>query len=227
MSEGWIKLYREITDHLLWKKKPFSIGQAWIDILLEVNHEDNKVLIKGKIIECKRGESIKSLETWAKRWGWTKSKVRRFFNLLKSDSMIDQKPTQETTHLIICNYDRYQDIRNANETVTKRKRNGDDTKQECKNVRINNNDINIIVEYLNEKAKKQFRTTTKKTATLIKIRLKEGFAIEDFKKVIDLKCQKWLYDEKMNQFLRPETLFGNKFEGYLNEKPKFERDVPR
>jgi len=45
----------------------------------------------------------------------------------------------------------------------------------------------------------------------------DGFTLEDFKTVIDKKCADWLNDAKMCKFLRPETLFGPKFEGYLNE----------
>lgn len=85
----------------------------------------------------------------------------------------------------------------------------------------NNKDIYIsIVEYLNKKAGTDYRYTTKKTQALIKARLKEKFTKEDFYTVIDNMCSKWLTDEKMKQYLRPETLFGTKFEGYLNIKPK-------
>ncbi|MCC0764972.1 conserved phage C-terminal domain-containing protein [Clostridioides sp. ES-S-0006-03] len=75
----------------------------------------------------------------------------------------------------------------------------------------------IIIDYLNEKADKSFKSTTKKTRDLINARLKEGFVEEDFYKVIDNKVHAWLEDAKMSVYLRPETLFGNKFESYLNE----------
>lgn len=83
--------------------------------------------------------------------------------------------------------------------------------------------INIyspVIDYLNEKCGTSYKSTTKKTQTLIRARQVEGFELEDFKKVIDNKAASWLDDPKMCKFLRPETLFGNKFEGYLNEKPK-------
>ena len=64
------------------------------------------------------------------------------------------------------------------------------------------------------------KTTTPKTIREIKARLNEGFKLEDFKIVIDNKCSEWLNDKKMNQYLRPDTLFGTKFESYLNQKPK-------
>ena len=75
-----------------------------------------------------------------------------------------------------------------------------------------------IVEYLNEKTNSQYRPTAKKTKNLIKARYNDGFVIDDFKKVIDVKVAEWLNDSNMNKYLRPETLFGTKFESYLNQK---------
>lgn len=75
-----------------------------------------------------------------------------------------------------------------------------------------------IVEYLNEKTGKQYRYTTPKTRELIKARWNEGFTLDDFKKVIDNKTLLWK-GEKEEIYLRPVTLFGTKFESYLNEDP--------
>ena len=75
-----------------------------------------------------------------------------------------------------------------------------------------------IVEYLNEKTNSQYRPTSKKTQALIKARYNDGFNVDDFKIVIDNKTTEWYNDVKMSKFLRPETLFGTKFESYLNQK---------
>ena len=75
-----------------------------------------------------------------------------------------------------------------------------------------------IVSYLNEKAGTAFKHTTGKTKSAIKARMAEGFTVDDFKAVIDKKCAEWIGDPKMEKYLRPETLFGTKFEGYLNAK---------
>lgn len=75
----------------------------------------------------------------------------------------------------------------------------------------------IIIDYLNEKAEKKYRANNKVTQKHINARLKEGYTVEDFKSVIDKKCAEWKNTE-MEQYLRPETLFGTKFEGYLNAK---------
>lgn len=74
-----------------------------------------------------------------------------------------------------------------------------------------------IVEYLNQKAGTHYKYSTKKTKTCIHARLQEGFTIDDFKSVIDKKCTEWIGTE-WEKFLRPETLFGTKFESYLNAK---------
>lgn len=77
-----------------------------------------------------------------------------------------------------------------------------------------------IIDYLNEVANKKYRHTTAKTKALIKARSNEGFTLDDFKKVIDVKNDEWKDDEKMQKFIRPETLFGTKFESYLNQQSK-------
>lgn len=75
-----------------------------------------------------------------------------------------------------------------------------------------------IIKHLNESTEQNFRASSKKTQSLINARFKDGFTIGDFKTVIDKKSAEWLQDKKMNKYLRPETLFGSKFEGYLNQK---------
>lgn len=74
-----------------------------------------------------------------------------------------------------------------------------------------------IVDYLNRKTNSHYRPTSKATRRLIKARYNEGFTDMDFKTVIDKKCSEWLQDGTMVQYLRPETLFGTKFEAYLNQ----------
>lgn len=86
-----------------------------------------------------------------------------------------------------------------------------------------NNHINIIkeiIEYLNNKTNSNFKYTSKTTQNKIIARLNEGYSLDDFIAVIDKKCLDWLNDSKMSVYLRPETLFGTKFESYLNQKAK-------
>ena len=82
---------------------------------------------------------------------------------------------------------------------------------------LNNKEIyKSIIARLNEKAGTNYKVTSKATQRLINARLADGFTVEDFFSVIDKKCAEWSGDEKMERYLRPETLFGSKFESYLN-----------
>jgi uncharacterized phage protein (TIGR02220 family) len=73
-----------------------------------------------------------------------------------------------------------------------------------------------IVGHLNEKAGTKYKASSKETQKLIHARMADGYTVEDFVAVIDKKCTQWKGDAKMQEYLRPSTLFGTKFEGYLN-----------
>lgn len=91
------------------------------------------------------------------------------------------------------------------------------TKNTSKVTHKNNKETyKIIIDYLNQKTGKKFTIKNKKTINSINARFKEGFNVEDFKTVIDIKCSKWLNTD-MADYLRPITLFSQKFESYLNE----------
>lgn len=81
-----------------------------------------------------------------------------------------------------------------------------------------------ILAYLNQQAQTSYRATSKATQQLIKARFNEGFTEQDFYKVIDNKVSTWLNNE-FAKYLRPQTLFGTKFEGYLNERVKGNENV--
>lgn len=79
------------------------------------------------------------------------------------------------------------------------------------------NEYEIVIEYLNKTIGSNFKKSSRKTKELIVARFNEGFKVEDFKTVIDKKFNEWGSNPKMSVYLRPETLFSNKFEGYLNQ----------
>ena len=94
--------------------------------------------------------------------------------------------------------------------------------------KLNNNELIIkdnipyqeVVDFLNSRTGTNYRASSKKTRELIRARINEGYTLEDFKIVIDKKSREWINDNKMKGYLRPETLFGTKFEGYLNQPEK-------
>lgn len=129
MDESWIKFYRKSRENFLYKtKKPHTRREAWEDMLLEVNFTDEFCILGNEKIECKRGQSTLCLESWGKVFNWkSKSKVKRFFDLLKKNEMICVENLVKTTRITICNYESYQGDRNTDETQMKRKRNTDET----------------------------------------------------------------------------------------------------
>lgn len=125
-NTGFILIHRKLKKHWIWEDA--TKLKWWLDILLSANYSDNKVLIKGVLVECKRGQSVKSLETWAKEWRTSKATVKRFLDLLENDKNIETENLQITTRITVCNYDSYNDVRygddTENETQTKRRRDG-------------------------------------------------------------------------------------------------------
>jgi hypothetical protein len=122
-DHGWIHLHRKIQFNFLWTEpRVFSKAEAWIDMLMEARYSENpaQMLIGSHLIECCQGQCIKSLDTWAARWHWNKSKVRRFFDLLQRVNQIRLENVTKTTRITICNYETYNLTRPENETILKR-----------------------------------------------------------------------------------------------------------
>ena len=100
---GWIKIHRDILYHEIWSDKPFSKGQAWIDLILMANHSDNKCMVGNKVEEIKRGSFITSELKLMDRWGWGRKKVQLFLKFLESESMIVRSANNKRTAITIVN----------------------------------------------------------------------------------------------------------------------------
>ncbi len=83
-----------------------------------------------------------------------------------------------------------------------------------------------ILKYLSKKTEKEFSITDEKYIKLISDKLSNGYKPEDFISVIDVKFDEWFGDKKMEVFLRPSTLFGDKFGDYLSQVPKKTNKTP-
>ncbi len=153
MHRGYIAVWRKIQDHEFFReKRVFSKFEAWLDLLMEAQHneEPQQVMIGMQVLYCNYGETLKSNCTWAHRWGWTESKVRRFFNLLEKMNQIRRKNEGVTTRVSVINYSNYDPRRRANnEEATRTRRGSDEQATTDKNV---NNVKNVKNE--KEKGKK-------------------------------------------------------------------------
>ena len=212
-KKGFIKVYRAVTDSPMWTERPFDKAHALVDLVSLANYE-NKVS-GGK--EYRAGCVYSSERDLSRRWGWSREKVRRFLSDLIKDGFVRKECGKIGTEILIIGYQADETTNETtNETILKNIDN-----------RINN--INIlsdseklpfkaIIDHLNAAAGTNYRHTAESTQRLIKARFNEGFKEADFMIVIDNKVAEWKGDAKMQNFLRPQTLFGTKFESYLNAR---------
>jgi len=255
MRVGWIKAYRQILDHWLWKGERFSRGQAWMDLLLQAAYADYQTRVGNKLVTVKRGQLPVSQRDLARRWKWARNTVWSFLRVTEREQMLRREVSRELSHgytiLTICNYDRYQGSDKealshhlSHERATKepplephnkkgkKEKNGKDSLSLRKGVGQTRPDsslngfISQAVQYLNEKAGTSYKPTMKSTIRHLTARAKEGFTLEDIKAVVDYKTAVWDRDPKMHEYLRPETLFGPKFESYLQAAKKGDDHAP-
>lgn len=136
---GWISLHRSIQEHWIWQEKPFDKRSAWIDLLLSANHKDNKFLLGNNLVDIERGSFITSEVKLSDRWGWSRTKVRNFLELLEKDNMLLKESDNKKTVLTIVNYNDYQ----VQETSKEHQENINKTsKEHQENTNNNVNNVN-------------------------------------------------------------------------------------
>lgn len=116
-DKGYIYLERKIRDHWLWDDKPFSMGQAWIDLILSANHEDKVIFMNGRRVMIRRGQFVTSITKLAERWGWDRKKVRRFLKVLEMDNSLVVNGTTHGTTVTLVKYSDYQNKRTTKGTT--------------------------------------------------------------------------------------------------------------
>ena len=122
MSEkGFILLHRSIQNHWIYEEKRiFSRYEAWLDLLMLVNHKDSRVLQDNELIEVKRGERITSIRHLMDRWDWSNTKVVKFLELLQRDEMILFETTaRKKTRIKILQYEKYQGFEQNDQSAKK------------------------------------------------------------------------------------------------------------
>jgi len=217
-TQGYVLLHRTLLDAPYFKDAHYV--QLWIYLILKANHKEvffNGVKIpRGGLLT---GRKKISDDTWI-----NESKVERMLKFLESEQQIEQLGTGKGRVIVIKNWDKFQKVNskvNNDDTMVQQRLNNGSTMLEHIQVMSNDNnesnDIKAIVNYLNSVLGTNFKYSSKQTRSLIKARIKDGFTVDDFKLVIDKKFNEWDRTD-MSKFLRPETLFSNKFEGYVNQQ---------
>ena len=243
-QSGWIKLNRSIKHHWLFQNDKFF--KQWVLMLLEVNHTDKDFLIGYEIHKIKRGQSAKSLRSWAELFNCNVKQVIKFFELLEKDKMISKeiigKGKQSTTLINITNYAQYQggfETQEGTQEGTQEKRKGNARGLQYKNVKNDKNekeDSNNAKAFPNEKTfidwfnygrlkllgkegKTKVLGTTDKNNFKI---LNSTYTRDEFKHAVTMMAEdEWV--KSASKFTVSHLLVPKNFDKYLN-KEKF---VPR
>jgi uncharacterized phage protein (TIGR02220 family) len=240
ISGGYVLKARKVWESEVAHAPP-HVREIWDWLIMAANHTGKKkhgrILNRGQVLTSY--DEIREALHWMVGWRkqrYTKSQCETSMKFLRKPSrngpMITTTKTTRGIIITICNYDFYQSpknyecrtesyIENHNETCSS-PQTSDTIDKNVKNVKKERVSFPYqkIVSYLNQKTASNFKPTTPETKRLIKARFMAGFSEDDFYSVIDRKTKEWVDDEKMSQYLRPQTLFGTKFESYLNAKKK-------
>lgn len=212
------RMFFYILGNAVWKESGIMMG--------------NVLVGRGQYLRSYRNlrEDLVYLENNAIKH-YSLSHIKTTTDKLVKDGRLEKTETELGTLFTVCNYELYQGFERFKKQNTEQSENAERTEKERRenNKKKDNKDnkelYKDIVEYLNLKTGKRFAYTTKPTTAKINARLEEGFTLDDFKKVIDIKVSEWLSDANMQKYLRPETLFGNKFESYLYQETEAKQDI--
>ena len=231
-ENGYIKVHRSF---LRWEwHDAQSMVTVFLHCLLLANWEPKRW--HGRTVA--RGSFITSAVKLSKVTGLSRQTVSKCLRRLQETGELTVETQNKFTVITVNNYDQYQDekpvpVKSAVNSPVKSavhifnskvnsnvnsKVNTTEEYKEIEEVKEEKKYIYLIVDYLNEVAGTKYRPTSDKTKALITARLNEGFTLNDFKTVIKKKVDEWSGTE-MQKYIRPETLFGTKFEAYLNQKP--------
>lgn len=143
---GYVRIHRKIKKNPVWNVKPFSKGQAWVDMIMNANHEPTDLVLGNEVIHIERGQFHTSELKLSDDWGWSRKKVRAYLALLKNLKMATTQGTSKGTTITIENYSDYQwdgtTEGTAQGTLKEPRRN-----REGYTNNNDNNDNNIITPY--------------------------------------------------------------------------------
>lgn len=150
-----------------------------------------------------------------------------YYNQIQNEQNLVARPECQSGTSIVpdCHYAECQIVTTNNQRIHRDNiyspdNSFDDSSEEKPKQVVMTDEHKIVIDYLNHKAGTRYEYNSTKTITLLNTLFRKGYSVEDMKKVIDIKCKEWLSQETMRKYLRPRTLFSNKFEDYLNQEVK-------
>lgn len=243
--QGWVSLHRKLMDNAVWGDPNYL--KLWIYCLFKASHQEHDQLVGNQMISLNKGQFVTGRHVLADDLNrGVKPKLRlddltwwRYLKNLEKFQMLNIKTSNKFSVVTIDKYEVYQHQHKQVEQETEQQMNIKRTTDEQhlntnNNVNKGNNDNKIpyveIVNHLNHHSDSKFSTSTKKTKDLIKARFNEGFTLENFKLVIEYCCKEWkgktfANGQSGDQYLRPSTLFNNKFDERLQKASKVPEEI--
>lgn len=217
--DGWVKLYRKSLDSKYGNN--LELAGLFDRLLLMANFKEAFMADGTKI---NAGQFMTSKINLSMRFGISEMRMHRLLKKLESEGQIEVRSSTKNSIITIVNWSKYQqdDGQNAEQVRNERGTSAEQVrtnKKANKANKENNNTQGDCLDWI--KAYQEITGNgdgmTKEAKKLALARTKEGFTLEDCKKVVGHKNEQWKDDEKMSKFIRPSTLFTSKFETYLDE----------
>jgi uncharacterized phage protein (TIGR02220 family) len=214
---GWIKLHRALKYSDVYQDSERL--HLWLHLLLSANYEPADVLLdNGRVIHLEPGQMLTGRVRLAKETGLDEYKIQRSLKRLELAQQIAQQNYSKYRIITIVKWEEYQGDAQQNAQITASKPpQTRSKKKEVKPIGVSAHVFQQIADVLNDATGKHYKATGSALVKGVSARLSEGFQAADIERVIKHKAGQWLLNPEMSGYLRPETLFGNKFESYLNE----------
>ena len=207
----------------------YIVLQGWM--ISDLNLKGNELIIYACIYGFSQAENQVFNGSLQYLADWTNSTRQTVINSLKS--LIEKGYIEKTDKVIngvkFCEYQskKLTGVVKNFDGGSQKNGAGGSQKSLPNNIAINNLSNNkeiyiAVIDYLNSKAGTHYRASSKDTQRHINARIAEGFTVDDFKRVVDNMWTAWKGTE-WEQYMRPSTLFGSKFENYLNRKPQVKK----
>lgn len=169
MENGYVLLHRRLFSNKLWLSDKFTKAQAWIDLFANANHTKGSFWVRGNEVKIDRGQIGWSELTMAKRWGWSKNRVRRFLKWLETEQQIKQQKSPLTTVITILNYGLYQTMDKERNSRRYNRKTADDTQtmndnEELKNDNKEVGEVIASFKEINPSYKKFYANTTQRAS---------------------------------------------------------------
>ncbi len=231
MDRGFVKLWRCSLDSQVWRNE--GLWRVWCWCLMKAAHEQTWVPISTGVgnteVKLEPGQFIFGRKSAAKSLRIPEGTIRKRMEKLKNIGNLTMQPATHFTIVTICNWEIYQakpDHKGhpkgqAGTTQGPPRGHKEELKELKEEYTVPDPPLKDaipytkIISFLNEKSGRSFKPNTRATQLKIRARFNDGFSEDDFYTVIEKKISDWSGNLEMENFIRPETLFGNKFEGYL------------